>query len=187
MQPENLPPTLSAAEYHSLHVYLPVQIWKRESCLSPHNLGWKEVEAKLLPVQCGTDSVPKALLGVVRCNCKIECAVPVATQGWIVPPPLETGEAFIIIYYYLLLFIIIYYYLLLFIIIYYYLLLFIIIYYYLLLFIIIYYYLLLFIIIYYYLLLFIIIYYYLLLFILIYYYVLLFIIIYYYLLFFIIY
>ena len=32
-EPENLPPTSSAAKYHSLRVYLQVQIWKAESSL----------------------------------------------------------------------------------------------------------------------------------------------------------
>ena len=41
--------------------------------LHPHNLGWKAVEGKLLPVQCDMDVVPKAVLKVVRCNCKMGC------------------------------------------------------------------------------------------------------------------
>ena len=51
VQPENLPPTSSAAKYHSLRVYLQVQIWKGKSRLGPHlhpqNIGWKAVEGKL--------------------------------------------------------------------------------------------------------------------------------------------
>ena len=48
VQPENIPPMSSAAKYHSLCVYLQVQIWKGESSIGPHlhpqNLGWKAVE-----------------------------------------------------------------------------------------------------------------------------------------------
>ena len=77
VQPENFPPTSLAAKYHSLCVYLQVQVWKGESRLGPHlhphNLGWKAVEDKRLPVQCDMDVAPKALLKVVRCNCKIGC------------------------------------------------------------------------------------------------------------------
>ena len=77
VQPENLPPTSSAAKYHSLRVYPQVQIWKGESRLGPHlhpqNLGWKAVEGKLLPVQSDKDVSTKALLKVVRCNCKMGC------------------------------------------------------------------------------------------------------------------
>ena len=67
MQPENLPPTSSAAKYHSLRVYLQVQIWKEESRLGPylHPESWLE-SSKL---QCDMDVAPKALLKVVRCNC----------------------------------------------------------------------------------------------------------------------
>ena len=46
-----------------------------ESRLGPrlhqHNIGWKAVEGKLLPVQCDMDVAPKALLKEVRCNCKM--------------------------------------------------------------------------------------------------------------------
>ena len=77
VQSEHLPPTSSAAKYHSLRVYLQVQIWKGESRLGPHlhpqNLGWKAVEGKVVPIQCDMDVAPKALLKVVRCNCTMGC------------------------------------------------------------------------------------------------------------------
>ncbi len=77
VQPENLPPTSSAAKYHSLRVYLQVQVWKGESMLGPHlhpqNIGWKAVEGKVLPGQCDIDVAPKAPLKVVRCNSKMGC------------------------------------------------------------------------------------------------------------------
>ena len=73
VQPENLPPTPSAAKYHIPRAHLQVQIWKGESRLGPHlhpqNLGWKAVEGILVPMQCDMDVAPKALLKVVRCNC----------------------------------------------------------------------------------------------------------------------
>ena len=54
VQPENLPPTPSVAKYHSLRVYLQVQMWNGESKLGPHlhphNLDWKAVEGKLMPL-----------------------------------------------------------------------------------------------------------------------------------------
>ena len=64
LQPENTPPTSSAANYHSLHVYLQVQIWKGIKVsphLHPHNLGWKAVKGKLVSMQCDMDVAPKAL------------------------------------------------------------------------------------------------------------------------------
>ena len=52
-----------------------MQIWKGESRHGPHlhpqNLGWKAVEGKLLSVQYYMDVAPKALLKVVRYNCKM--------------------------------------------------------------------------------------------------------------------
>ena len=41
--------------------------------LHPHNLGWKEVEGKLVPMQFDMDVAPKALLKVVRYNSKMGC------------------------------------------------------------------------------------------------------------------
>ena len=77
VQPENLPPTPSAAKYHSLRVYLQAQIWKGESKLSPHlnphNLGLKAVEGKVVSTSCEMDVAPKALLKVVRGNYKMGC------------------------------------------------------------------------------------------------------------------
>ena len=46
VRPENLPPTSSAAIFHSLHVYHQVQVWKGVTDLDPHSLGWKAVEGK---------------------------------------------------------------------------------------------------------------------------------------------
>ena len=50
---------------------------KGESRLGPHlhpqDLGWKAVEGKLVSMQCDMDVAPKALLKVVRCNCKMGC------------------------------------------------------------------------------------------------------------------
>ena len=41
--------------------------------LCPLAFGWKKVESKLLPIQSDTDVAPKALLEVIRCNCKMGC------------------------------------------------------------------------------------------------------------------
>ena len=63
-------------ERDSLHISSG-QIWKGELRLDPHlhpqNLGWKAVEGKLVHMQCNMDVAPKALLKVVRCNCKMGC------------------------------------------------------------------------------------------------------------------
>ena len=73
VQPESLPPTSSAAKYHSLRVYHQVQVWKGNTTLVPDTHGWKVLDANLLPCQCDTEVSPKSLLEVVRCNCKMGC------------------------------------------------------------------------------------------------------------------
>ena len=54
-----------------------------------------------MPMQCDMDVAPKALLKVVRCNCKMGCdtlcPVPVANRGWNVPLAVESGEASVLI------------------------------------------------------------------------------------------
>ena len=103
VQPENLPPTSSAAKYHSLRVYLQVQIWKGESRLGPHlhpqDLGLKAVEGKLESMQ-DMDVAPKALLEVARCNGKMGCDTlrcSVAKRGWNIPLAVESVEASVLI------------------------------------------------------------------------------------------
>ena len=104
VQPENLPPTSSAANYHSLRVYLQVKIWKGESRLSPHlhpqDLGWKAVEGKLVSMQCDMDVAPKALLKVVRCYGKMGCDTlrcSCRKAGWNAPLAVESVEASVLI------------------------------------------------------------------------------------------
>ena len=43
VQPEHLPPTSSAAKYHSLRVFYQVQVWKGAVNLCPLAFGWKKV------------------------------------------------------------------------------------------------------------------------------------------------
>ena len=73
VRPENLPPTSSAAKFHSLRVYHQVQVWKGVTNRDPQTLGWKAVEGKLVPMQCDMEVAPKTLLQIVRCNCKMGC------------------------------------------------------------------------------------------------------------------
>ena len=70
--------------------------------LHPQNLGWKAVDGKLMPMQCDMDVAPKALLKVVRCNCKmgcdtLRCSCRVAKRGWNVPLAVESAEASVLI------------------------------------------------------------------------------------------
>ena len=87
VQPKVLPPTSSAAKYHSLRVYLQVQEWLRVSELNPLEWGWKLSEGQLVPVETGMPVAPKYLLetvsyktdcNTVRCSCRkngIKCSL----------------------------------------------------------------------------------------------------------------
>ena len=56
--------------------------------LHPHNLRWKAVEGKPLPVQCDKD--------VARRDVTL-CAVPDSNRGWIVPLAVESVDTFVLI------------------------------------------------------------------------------------------
>jgi len=74
LQPENLPPTSSASAFHSLRVYYQVQQWKGDVSLHPSEWGWKLTDGKLMPIKTDQPPAPKALLEIIRCNCKSNCA-----------------------------------------------------------------------------------------------------------------
>ena len=72
VQPETVPPTSSAVMPPCLPPGANMEGGiKLGPHLHPQNLGWKAVEGKLLPMQCDMDVAQKALLKVVRCNCKM--------------------------------------------------------------------------------------------------------------------
>ena len=73
VQPEVLPPSSSAAKYHSLRVYLQVQEWKGRTDLLPENWGWYKQGNKFLPILTDKQAAPEALLQIIRCNCKASC------------------------------------------------------------------------------------------------------------------
>ena len=73
VKPEVLPPTSSAAAYHSLRVYLQVQEWMGRQDLQPEDWGWQQRGGKLLPILMDKEAAPANLLEVVRCNCKTGC------------------------------------------------------------------------------------------------------------------
>lgn len=76
-QPNVLPPTASAARYHSYRTYFQVQSWM---CLNdnieekdPQQWGWEKQQEMLLPMFTDKAVAPEELLKVVRCNCKSGC------------------------------------------------------------------------------------------------------------------
>lgn len=75
VKPQALPPTSSAAEYHSLRVYLQVQEWKgSRNELCPTEWGWQECDEGFVPLQTSLPPAPEHLLRVIRCNCQADCS-----------------------------------------------------------------------------------------------------------------
>lgn len=85
IEPEKLPPTEEAAEYHGLRVDLQVVQWKilnKSFNLVPTDWGWKENENHLIPIPTTKEVAPENLLKVIRCKCKStnnQCGTNVCT------------------------------------------------------------------------------------------------------------
>ena len=73
VQPRNLPPTSSAARYHSLRVYHQVQQWKGVD-LNVEQWGWQITEGQMIPIQTDRKPAPDYLLEAIRCKCKTDCS-----------------------------------------------------------------------------------------------------------------
>ncbi|KAK7491791.1 hypothetical protein BaRGS_00017047 [Batillaria attramentaria] len=72
-----LPPTSSAARYHSYRVYFQVQEWANlaeKGELLPENWGWELRENQLLPVTMDLPPAPEVLLNIINCSCKKDCS-----------------------------------------------------------------------------------------------------------------
>ena len=75
VHPQTLPPTSSAAKYHSLRVYYQIRQWQCiEAGMSPQDWGWKESDGVLIPVTTDLDPAPNELLRIVRCNSQTDCS-----------------------------------------------------------------------------------------------------------------
>ena len=73
VEPQTLPPTSAATQYHSLRVYFQIQAWRETvGHLKPEEWGWKLTDGQLLPVQTSPRCTEK-LTKIFRCNCKIGC------------------------------------------------------------------------------------------------------------------
>ena len=60
---QTLPPTASAAKYHSVCVYYQIRQWQgTEAGMSPQDWGWKESDGALIPVTTDLDPAPNELL-----------------------------------------------------------------------------------------------------------------------------
>ena len=75
LEPRNLPPTMAAAKYHSLRVYLQICQWKDSDCdLEPTSWGWTISESGMVPIMTDLPPAPESLLNVIRCNCSTDCS-----------------------------------------------------------------------------------------------------------------
>jgi hypothetical protein len=83
--PERLPPTESAARYHSYRVHLQTLQWKLLSTteVNPRDWGWKEHEGKFIPVATDIDIAPADIMKVACCKCRVETKKPCGTQSCI--------------------------------------------------------------------------------------------------------
>jgi hypothetical protein len=75
VEPKSLPPTSAAAQQHSYRVYSQVQEWKgTDTHLNPENWGWKVNGGTMIPIMTDLEPAPKAILEIIRCNCKEGCS-----------------------------------------------------------------------------------------------------------------
>ena len=73
VQVQSLPPTSSAAKYHSMRVFYQVHEWLNDKTYMPTEWGWKLSNNRLIPVKCDFKAAPDKLLNMVRCKCKQNC------------------------------------------------------------------------------------------------------------------
>ena len=67
----SLPPTSSAAKFHSYRAYLTVQEWQ-ENYLSPAEWGWKVDAGGYVPIDNDRPIAPDSLLNLISCACKAD-------------------------------------------------------------------------------------------------------------------
>ena len=70
---KNLPPTTSAAKYHSYRVYYQVQVWLGNKTLQPTDWGWELINGHLFPRKMDNAPAPQSLLKIIKCGCKLHC------------------------------------------------------------------------------------------------------------------
>ena len=74
--PCNLPPTSSAAKFHSQRTYFQVQDWMNldgDLNLDPFEWGWEDSGGILLPILTDEVIAPEQILNGVKCKCKTDC------------------------------------------------------------------------------------------------------------------
>ena len=73
--PQTIPPTSSAAKFHSLRVYFQIRQWKgMMDNMKPEDWGWRNSDGSLVPVMTDLLPAPEDLLRVISCNCHTDCS-----------------------------------------------------------------------------------------------------------------
>ena len=69
-----LPPTTSAAKYHSFRAYYQVQVWLgNETLHKATDWGWELVKGNLHPKKMDKLPAPEALMKIMKCGCILYC------------------------------------------------------------------------------------------------------------------
>lgn len=73
LNPEKLPPTENAAQYHIFRVHLQVLQWRSfmELDIDPEEWGWKAENGVLVPTPTDLKPAPDDVLNVISCKCRI--------------------------------------------------------------------------------------------------------------------
>ena len=75
INPSTLPPTFSAAKFHSYRVFLQICDWKKENNLmKPEEWGWKFESGEYVPICMDIPPAPQELMKIIRCNCYADCS-----------------------------------------------------------------------------------------------------------------
>ena len=75
VEPKSIPPTSSAAKYHSYRVFLQICQWKSYDCnLQPELWGWSLSDGEFYPKTTDLPPAPPDLLKIIHCNCTTDCS-----------------------------------------------------------------------------------------------------------------
>ena len=69
---QKLPPTNSAAKYHSFRVYSQVQVWLENETLQATDWGWELMNDNLHPIKVDTPPAPEDLMEMIKCGCTLQ-------------------------------------------------------------------------------------------------------------------
>ena len=82
LKPELLPPTNTAADFHSYRVHLQVVEWDTflTSGLDPALWGWTLSDSCYSPIKTTKDPAPSDVLSLISCNCKMSSKSPCSSN-----------------------------------------------------------------------------------------------------------